>query len=40
MRKRFLKTAGGLVYAALVAFYGVFIAVGLVVLWQGLSGPG
>jgi nitrogen fixation protein FixH len=40
MREQFFKTAGRLVYAALVAFYGAFIAVGLVVLWQGLFGPG
>jgi hypothetical protein len=34
--KKMVRTASGLVYAALVAFYGAFIAVGLAFLWQGL----
>jgi hypothetical protein len=40
MLNNILKTAKGLVYAVLVTFYGVFIVVGLMYLWRGLSGPG
>jgi hypothetical protein len=40
MLNNLLKTAKGLVYVVLVTFYGVFIVVGLMYLWRGLSGPG
>ena len=33
-----LKAATGLTYAALVVFYGAFIVLGIVFLWQGLTG--
>jgi hypothetical protein len=32
------RTAAGLTYAALVAFYGAFIVLGIVFLWHGLAG--
>lgn len=32
------KTATGLTYAALVAFYGAFIVGGIYFLWQALGG--
>lgn len=35
---RIRKTASGLTYAVLAAFYGAFIIMGLVFLWRGLSG--
>lgn len=32
------KTASGVTYAVLAAFYGAFIILGIVFLWRGLFG--
>lgn len=32
------KTASGVTYAVLTAFYGAFIILGIVFLWRGLFG--